>query len=135
MRYFEATPPNREKVWWFGGFDLTPYYPFHEDVIFWHQSARQICDDFGQHLYPKFKKWCDDYFYLPHRNETRGVECIFFDDFAEGGFEKSINFAESVGKTFSNAFFEITQKETWLSLRKNKKHFSATGGVDMSNLI
>ena len=90
VRYFEAQKENQPLAWWFGGgFDLTPYYPFEEDVIEWHQKAKNTCDPFGAKLYSKLKKWCDEYFYLPHRNETRGVGGLFFDDFCEDGFEKS----------------------------------------------
>ena len=124
VRYFEATTRNGSKVWWFGGgFDLTPYYPIHEDVVFWHESARSACLPFGNELYPKFKKWCDEYFYLPHRGETRGVGGIFFDDFSKGGFENSLKFVRTVGETFGKAFFEIAEKRKNLDFSDEQKAF------------
>jgi len=81
---------NADDVWWFGGgFDLTPYYPFEKDIIHWHQQAKKACDPFGNNFYKKFKTWCDEYFYLKHRDETRGVGGLFFDDFNELGYEQS----------------------------------------------
>ena len=124
VRYFQVGSAEEPKAWWFGGgFDLTPYYPFHEDVISWHKSARSTCLNFGEELYPKFKKWCDEYFYLPHRKETRGVGGIFFDDFKLGGFENSLNFARSVGETFCNAYFEIFRKRMHHSYGDKEKDF------------
>ena len=124
VRYFEANTPNGEKVWWFGGgFDLTPYYPVHEDVLFWHQCAQKACDPFGQDLYPKFKKWCDQYFFLPHREETRGVGGIFFDDFSRGGFDSSLEFVKTVGETFGEAYFAIAKKRKHLTYSKDQKAF------------
>ena len=82
VRFFIAQKEGADPVWWFGGgFDLTPYYPYLEDVVGWHQSAKSLCEPFGDEAYPKYKKWCDEYFWLPHRNETRGVGGLFFDDF------------------------------------------------------
>ena len=124
VRYFEANMPNGGKVWWFGGgFDLTPYYPVHEDVLFWHQCAQKACDPFGQDLYPKFKKWCDQYFFLPHRKETRGVGGIFFDDFSRGGFDSSLEFVRTVGETFGEAYFAIAKKRKHLTYSKDQKAF------------
>jgi coproporphyrinogen III oxidase len=101
-----ATP-----IWWFGGgFDLTPYYGFEEDAIHWHRLAKAACDPHGVELYPKFKKWCDDYFFLKHRNEPRGVGGIFFDDFNEPGFERSFALMRSVGDAFLPAYLPIVQK-------------------------
>ena len=87
-----------ENTWHFGGgFDLTPYYPFKEDVIHWHQTAKDACEPFGEDLYPRLKSWCDDYFVLSHRKEARGVGGLFFDDWTEGGFEQSFDFVRSIG--------------------------------------
>ena len=87
IRFFVAKPQNKDPVWWFGGgFDLTPYYPFIEDCRHWHQVAHNLCQPFGQDIYPKFKKWCDDYFFIKHRNEARGIGGLFFDDFNELNF-------------------------------------------------
>jgi len=97
--------------WWFGGgFDLTPYYPFREDVIHWHQAAKAACDPFGPEVYDRYKKWCDEYFYLKHRDETRGVGGLFFDDLNEPGFERSFEFLRSVGDTFMPAYRLIVKK-------------------------
>ena len=104
----EATDAS---VWWFGGgFDLTPYYGFEEDAIHWHRTARSACAQIGPELYPKFKKWCDDYFFLKHRNEPRGIGGIFFDDFNSPGFERSFALMRSVGDAFVPAYLPIVQK-------------------------
>lgn len=95
-------------VWWFGGgFDLTPYYPFREDVVHWHRTARQACEPFGDEVYPRFKQWCDEYFYIRHRNETRGIGGLFFDDLNEWEFEQCFAFMRSVGDHFLPAYLPI----------------------------
>ncbi len=109
FRFFTAG--ERNPVWWFGGgFDLTPYYPFHDDVVHWHSVAKSICDPFGDDLYPRFKKWCDDYFYLKHRGESRGVGGLFFDDFNELGFDRSFEFVRAAGDGFLTAYKPILEK-------------------------
>ena len=106
FRFFSAGEEN--PVWWFGGgFDLTPYYPFREDVVHWHQAAKDACDPFGDDVYQRYKEWCDRYFYLKHRDEARGVGGLFFDDLNEAGFEKSFAFLRSVGDSFLNAYAPI----------------------------
>jgi len=111
VRFFIAEKKDEEPVWWFGGgFDLTPYYGFEEDAVFWHQTAKQACDEVDKSYYPKFKKWCDDYFYIKHRNEARGVGGLFFDDLNEGGFEKSYQLFSSVGDHFLKAYIPIVEK-------------------------
>ncbi|PVF12783.1 coproporphyrinogen III oxidase, partial [Yersinia pestis] len=81
VRFFIAEKPGEDAVWWFGGgFDLTPYYGFEEDAIHWHQVAHSLCQPFGEQIYPRYKKWCDDYFYIKHRQEARGIGGLFFDD-------------------------------------------------------
>lgn len=111
VRYFEATPEGKDPVWWFGGgFDLTPYYPVMEDVVFWHEKAKSVCDRYGAEHYRRFKKWCDDYFYLPHRKETRGVGGLFFDDYSENGFEESLSFVQEIGSVFGEAYLEILSR-------------------------
>ncbi len=111
VRFLIAEQENQPSIWWFGGgFDLTPYYPFKEDVIHWHKMAQAACQPFGEELYPTYKKWCDDYFYLPHRNETRGVGGLFFDDMNEGGFEHCFGFMRSVGDHYLKGYLPIVQK-------------------------
>jgi coproporphyrinogen III oxidase len=111
VRFFVARPANEPEVWWFGGgFDLTPYYPHDEDVLHWHRSARDACQAFGADVYEKYKSWCDRYFYLPHRNETRGVGGLFFDDLNENGFDRSFAFQRSVGDHFLPAFMPILER-------------------------
>lgn len=115
VRFFIAEKPGADPVWWFGGgFDLTPYYPFDKDILHWHQTAKQICEPFGKDVYTRYKEWCDEYFYLKHRNETRGVGGLFFDDLNEWGFDKSFEFTQSVGKGFTKAYLPI------VSWRKNE---------------
>ncbi len=111
VRFFIAEKPGEEPVWWFGGgFDLTPYYGFEEDVVHWHQTSKQACEPFGDDIYPKYKKWCDEYFYLKHRDEPRGVGGLFFDDLNEWGFDKSFAFMQSVGNHYIPAYLPIMQK-------------------------
>jgi coproporphyrinogen III oxidase len=111
VRFFVARPANEPEVWWFGGgFDLTPYYPHDEDVLHWHRTARDACQAFGADVYEKYKGWCDRYFYLPHRNETRGVGGLFFDDLNENGFDRSFAFQRSVGDHFLPAFMPILER-------------------------
>ena len=124
VRFFEASPQDGETVWWFGGgFDLTPYYPVMEDVVFWHEKAKNVCDNYGPDHYQRFKKWCDDYFYLPHRKETRGVGGLFFDDYNEGGFDLSLAFARDIGQTFADAYFEILERGKNKSYTNEEKNF------------
>ncbi len=111
VRFFIAEKENAEAVWWFGGgFDLTPYYPVREDVIHWHKTAKAACDPFGDSVYKKYKQCCDEYFYLKHRDETRGVGGLFFDDLNEWGFEKSFEFMQSIGNAFIPAYRPIVSK-------------------------
>lgn len=111
FRFFSAGEKN--PVWWFGGgFDLTPYYPFREDVVHWHQAAKAACDPFGDDLYPRYKEWCDRYFFLKHRDEARGVGGLFFDDLNEAGFEKSFAFLRSVGDSFLAAYAPIVLRRS-----------------------
>jgi len=111
FRFFSTDGDDGEPVWWFGGgFDLTPYYPFHEDVLHWHTTAKNACDPFGDDVYRRYKDWCDDYFYLKHRNETRGVGGLFFDDLNEGGFDQSFSFLKAVGTQFLPAYVPIVSR-------------------------
>lgn len=111
VRFFIAEKAGEAPVWWFGGgFDLTPYYPFEEDVIHWHQTAKAAVDPFGADYYPTYKKWCDDYFYLKHRDETRGVGGLFFDDLNALGFDNSFALMRAVGEAFTKAYLPIVEK-------------------------
>lgn len=124
VRFFIAEKSGESPIWWFGGgFDLTPYYPFEEDVIHWHQQAKQACDPFDPGYYAKFKAWCDEYFYLPHRNETRGVGGLFFDDLNERGFDESFAFMRSVGEHFIPAYLPIVEKRKERAYTERERDF------------
>ena len=124
VRFFVAEKEGEDPVWWFGGgFDLTPYYGIEEDVVFWHQTAKDACDPFGEGVYNKYKKWCDDYFYLKHRDEPRGVGGLFFDDLNEEGFEKSFAFMQSVGDHYIKAYRPIVAKRKDMSFGEQEKKF------------
>jgi coproporphyrinogen III oxidase len=115
VRMFIAEKEGEEPVWWFGGgFDLTPYYPFDEDCVHWHQTAKDACEPFGEEIYPKYKEWCDDYFYLKHRDETRGVGGLFFDDLNEDtygwDFDQCFAFMQAVGDGYIKAYRPILAK-------------------------
>jgi coproporphyrinogen III oxidase len=111
VRFFIAEKPGHAPIWWFGGgFDLTPFYGFVEDARHWHQTAQRICQPFGESLYPKYKKWCDDYFFLPHRKEARGIGGLFFDDLSTPNFADCLAFAKAVGEGFSQAYLPIVEK-------------------------
>lgn len=117
VRFFIAEAQGEPPVWWFGGgFDLTPYYPRWEDARHWHQVAHDLCAPFGDDVYARYKAWCDDYFTLKHRGETRGVGGLFFDDLNEGGFERCHAFQRAVGDGFLDAYLPIVERrrhETW----------------------
>jgi coproporphyrinogen III oxidase len=124
VRFFIAEKEGEEPVWWFGGgFDLTPFYPIEEDVVHWHKVAHKLCKPFGADVYPTYKKWCDDYFYLKHRNETRGVGGLFFDDLNEWGFERSFKFMQAVGDGFLDAYIPIVEKRKGLSFTPAERDF------------
>ena len=111
VRMFMAEKPGAEPVWWMGGgFDLTPYYGYEEDAVSWHTQAKAACDPFGDGVYPRFKQWCDDYFYIPHRQEPRGVGGLFYDDLNEWGFDQTFAFMRSVGDGFLNAYAPILER-------------------------
>ncbi len=102
---------SEDPVWWFGGgFDLTPCYGFEEDARHWHRTAQAACAPFGAEIYPRFKRWCDEYFYLPHRGETRGIGGLFFDDLNEWGFERCFAFTKSVGDHYLPAYLPIVAR-------------------------
>ena len=111
VRFFRADKDQETPVWWFGGgFDLTPYYGFEEDCRHWHQSAYDALAPFGDHLHPHFKTWCDEYFYLKHRNEARGIGGLFFDDHDEGGFDQAFAMMQSVATHFFKAYEPIASR-------------------------
>ncbi|GAC35555.1 oxygen-dependent coproporphyrinogen oxidase [Paraglaciecola polaris] len=124
VRIFIAEKEGEEPIWWFGGgFDLTPFYPVHEDVLHWHQTAKALCDPFGDEVYSKYKNWCDEYFYLKHRDETRGVGGLFFDDLNEWGFERSFTFMQAVGNGFLDAYVPILEKRKDISYSEQERSF------------
>jgi coproporphyrinogen III oxidase len=124
VRYFQANPKNKNPVWWFGGgYDLTPYYPFEEDCVYWHETAKNACDHFGDDLYLRFKKWADSYFYLKHRQECRGIGGLFFDDFNELSFAESFNFMQSVGSSFLTAYLPILEKRKDIKYTERERDF------------
>lgn len=124
VRFFIAEKEGEAPVWWFGGgFDLTPFYPFLEDVQAWHKTAKKLCLPFGEGVYPKYKKWCDDYFYLKHRGETRGVGGLFFDDLNEWGFDQSFAFMKAVGNGFLDAYVPILEKRKSQNFSQKERDF------------
>ena len=124
VRIFMAEKEGEDPIWWFGGgFDLTPFYPIHEDVLHWHQTAKTLCDPFGDEVYNKYKNWCDEYFYLKHRDETRGVGGLFFDDLNEWGFERSFAFMQAVGNGFLDAYVPILEKRKDISYSEQERSF------------
>ena len=138
VRFFIAEKEGEEPIWWFGGgFDLTPYYGFDEDCIFWHQTAKDACDPFGAEVYPKYKKWCDDYFYLKHRDEQRGIGGLFFDDLNEGGFDQCFAFMQSVGNHYIKAYRPIVEarKDTPFTERERQFQLYRRGRYVEFNLV
>jgi coproporphyrinogen III oxidase len=124
VRFFVASKKGHDDIWWFGGgMDLTPYYPFIEDVVHFHQTIKSAVTPYGKDLYMNFKDQCDDYFYLKHRNEPRGVGGIFFDDFNEKNFNHSFNLTKSVGDNLLNAYMPILQKRKDVAYNKRQKDF------------
>ncbi len=111
IRYFQASKPDGSPIWWFGGgFDLTPYYGYLEDARHWHTVAAKLCGQRGDQVYPRFKAWCDDYFYLKHRQEPRGIGGIFFDDLAEWGFDATFDFALGVATAYLDGYLPIVSR-------------------------
>ena len=126
VRFFVAEKPGEEPVWWFGGgMDLTPYYGFEEDAVHFHAMCKRSLDPFDTTYYPRFKTWCDEYFFLKHRNEPRGIGGIFFDDHAVGGFDPSFNLIESVGDHFLAAYLPIVQRRGDLAYGERERDFQA----------
>lgn len=124
VRFFIAEKENMAPIWWFGGgFDLTPYYGFHEDCQHWHQMAFNACQPFGETIYPRFKKWCDDYFYIKHRQEARGIGGLFFDDYNEQGFDASFGLTQRIGDHFIKAYAPIVERRKSLPFGAREKSF------------
>lgn len=124
FRFFIAEKDNEAPVWWFGGgYDLTPYYGYVEDCRHWHQVAKDSCDPFGEHWYPQFKKACDDYFYLPHRQEPRGVGGLFFDDFNELGFADSFAMVQRMADSYVEAYCPIVEARMNQPFTEEQKQF------------
>ena len=124
VRFLIAGRDTPNPVWWFGGgFDLTPYYGFEEDAVHWHRTAKAAVDHFGLELHPRFKTWCDDYFFLKHRNEPRGVGGLFFDDFNALGFERSFALMQSVGNAFLAAYRPIVARRKNTPFGERERQF------------
>ena len=124
VRFFLAEKPGMKPVWWFGGgFDLTPYYIYEEDILDWHRIAQQACLPFGAEVYARYKAECDQYFFLKHRNETRGVGGLFFDDLNHWNFERSFAFQQSVGDHFLKAYRPIVERRKDLPYGDRERQF------------
>ncbi|WP_145496395.1 oxygen-dependent coproporphyrinogen oxidase [Yersinia bercovieri] len=124
VRFFIAEKPGEDPVWWFGGgFDLTPFYGFEEDAVHWHQTAYQLCQPFGEQVYPRYKKWCDDYFYIKHRNEARGIGGLFFDDLNSPDFDSCFRFTQAVGDGFLAAYLPIVERRKALRWGERERQF------------
>lgn len=124
VRFFVAEMPGADPVWWFGGgFDLTPYYGHEEDCVHWHQVAHDACKPFGDDVYPAYKAWCDEYFYLKHRQEARGVGGLFFDDLNKWGFERSFEFQRAIGDAYVDAYLPIVERRRNTAYSPEQKAF------------
>jgi coproporphyrinogen III oxidase len=124
VRFFTAEKPGEQPIWWFGGgFDLTPYYANKEDCIHWHKISKQACEAFGTDTYPKYKAWCDDYFFLKHRQEARGIGGLFFDDLNQPDFDTAFAFMRSVGDHYLPAFLPIVEKRKDIAFGEGEKKF------------
>jgi coproporphyrinogen III oxidase len=138
VRFFLAEAPGHDPVWWFGGgYDLTPYYGFEEDAEHWHRVARRACEPFGPEAYPRYKRWCDEYFYLKHRGEPRGIGGLFFDDLAEGGFERCFAFLRAVSESYLEAYLPIVarRKDTPYGAREREFQLYRRGRYVEFNLL
>ncbi|MFL9922920.1 oxygen-dependent coproporphyrinogen oxidase [Herbaspirillum lusitanum] len=126
VRFFSTRAENEEPVWWFGGgMDLTPYYGFEQDAVHFHRQCSDALQPYGSDLYPRFKRWCDDYFYLKHRQEPRGVGGIFFDDFNALPFEQSFAMQRSVGDHFIEAYLPILLRRKDMDYGERERDFQA----------
>jgi coproporphyrinogen III oxidase len=124
VRFFIASKEGADPIWWFGGgFDLTPYYGFEEDCKQWHQVAKEACDPFGDDVYSKYKQWCDEYFYLKHRGEPRGIGGLFFDDLNEGGFDRCFTFMKSIGDHYLESYRPIVARRKDIAYGERERDF------------
>ena len=124
VRLLIACKEGEAPIWWFGGgFDLSPCYGFEEDCRHWHQTAKEACEPFGDEVYPRYKKWCDDYFFLKHRNEPRGIGGLFFDDLNQWPFERCFSFMQSVGDSYLDAYLPIVRRRKTLPYTDHHKRF------------
>ena len=124
VRFFIAEKEGAAPVWWFGGgFDLTPYYGFAEDAVHWHRLAKEACTPFGDDVYPRYKQWCDEYFYLKHRSEPRGIGGLFFDDLNNGGFEYCSSLMMSIGNHYLPAYLPIVERRRHIAYGDREKDF------------
>lgn len=124
VRFFIAEKDGETPVWWFGGgFDLTPFYAVEADVVHWHRVARDLCRPFGEQVYPDYKRWCDEYFFLKHRQEARGVGGLFFDDLNAWGFDSCFRFMQAVGDGFTNAYLPIVERRKGDSWGHRERQF------------
>jgi coproporphyrinogen III oxidase len=124
VRFFVAEKPGEPPIWWFGGgFDLTPYYGFEADAVHWHLQAKTACEPFGADVYPRYKQWCDDYFYIKHRQEPRGIGGLFFDDLNQPDFETSFGFVRSVGDHYLKAYLPIVERRKDLQYGERERQF------------
>ncbi|MCC6208534.1 MAG: oxygen-dependent coproporphyrinogen oxidase [Gammaproteobacteria bacterium] len=124
VRFFIAEKEGAAPIWWFGGgFDLTPYYGFEEDALHWHRISRAACVSFGADVYPRYKKWCDEYFFLKHRNEPRGIGGLFFDDLNEWGFARCFGYMQSVGDHYLAAYRPIVARRKATPFGERERDF------------
>ena len=124
VRFFIAEKPGEDPAWWFGGgYDLTPYYGFEDDAVHWHRTAKSACEPFGPDVYARSKQWCDEYFFLKHRNEPRGIGGLFFDDLNQWGFERSFAFTQSVGDSYLDAYLPIVENRKDTPFGERERNF------------
>lgn len=124
VRFFVATAPGQDPVWWFGGgYDLTPYYGFADDARHWHATARNACAPFGESVYREHKRWCDDYFYLRHRNEQRGIGGLFFDDLNDWPIDQCFAYLRSVGDSYLTAYTPIVERRKGMAFGERERAF------------
>ena len=138
VRFFIAEKAGMEPQWWFGGgYDLTPYYGFDDDCRHWHRTARAACEPFGAEVYPHYKRWCDEYFFLRHRNEARGIGGLFFDDLSSGGFERCFGLQRAIGDSYLDAYLPIVErrKDTPYGEREREFQLMRRGRYVEFNLV